>query len=306
MAFQNQGTFFGAGNGGNNHSDTFTYKGETYFTYHAQTRGAAWAAALGTPGATQGYRSVHIDKLEFNVDGTIKPVVGTKAGVEQVESFDPYRTFEAETLAWQLGITTTKTDAASVEFPEHNGSGNMVLSGVDDGDFSGISGVDFGSGAQKVSAKVKPLVAGSSIQVRLDDVDGPVVAEIPVDGTVGEWTTVEADVTGATGEHDVFFVLRRCRGHGCRDRPVRGRQLGVSPRSTTARRRAECTAVGLDGRRGRQGHRDRHRRDGRRGRDRYREHLPCTRDRDDGGWPDRGDGDGPRRHDGGCAPHRAA
>ncbi|WP_308162114.1 carbohydrate binding domain-containing protein [Microbacterium sp. ISL-59] len=212
VAFQNQGTFFGAGNGGNNHSDTFTYKGETYFTYHAQTRGAAWAAALGTPGSTQGYRSVHIDKLEFNADGTIKPVVGTKAGVEQVESFDPYRTFEAETLAWQLGITTTKTDAASVEFPEHNGSGNMVLSGVDDGDFSGISGVDFGSGAQKVSAKVKPLVAGSSIQVRLDDVDGPVVAEIPVDGTVGEWTTVEAEVTGATGEHDVFFVFAGAEG----------------------------------------------------------------------------------------------
>ena len=112
VAFQNQSTFFGAGNGGNNHSDMFTYKGETYFTYHAQTRGAAWAAALGTPGSTQGYRSVHIDKLEFNEDGTIKPVTGTRAGVSQVESFDPYRTFEAETLAWQLGLTTVSTDEA--------------------------------------------------------------------------------------------------------------------------------------------------------------------------------------------------
>ncbi|WP_223587492.1 carbohydrate binding domain-containing protein [Microbacterium sp. OVT16B] len=212
VAFQNQGTFFGAGNGGNNHSDMFTYKGETYFTYHAQTRGAAWAAALGTPGATQGYRSVHIDKLEFNADGTIKPIVGTRAGVAQVESFDPYRTFEAETLAWQLGISTAKTDAASVEFPEHNGGGNMVLSGVDDGDFAGISGVDFGSGAKTVSARVKPLVEGGSIQVRLDDVDGQVVAEIPVDGTVGEWTTVQADVTGAAGEHDVFFVFAAPEG----------------------------------------------------------------------------------------------
>ncbi|KRA24882.1 cell wall protein [Microbacterium sp. Root61] len=207
VAFQNQGTFFGAGNGGNNHSDMFNYKGGTYFTYHAQTRGAAWAAALGTPGATQGYRSVHIDKLDFNADGTIKPVTGTRAGVEQVESFDPYRAFEAETLAWQLGVSTAKTDIASAEFPEHNGGGNMVLSGIDDGDFSGIAGVDFGSGAKAVSATVKPLVAGSSIQVRLDNVDGQVVAEIPVDGTIGEWTTVEADVTGATGEHDVFFVF---------------------------------------------------------------------------------------------------
>ncbi|MFB2580840.1 family 43 glycosylhydrolase [Herbiconiux sp. P15] len=207
VAFQNQSQFFGAGNGGNNHSDMFNYKGGTYFTYHAQTRGAAWAEALGTPGATQGYRSVHIDELEFNDDGTIKPIVGTRAGVDQVESFDPYRTFEAETLAWQLGISTAVTEAASVEFPEHNASGNMVLSAVDDGDFSGISGVDFGAGAETVSATVKPLVAGGTIQVRLDDVDGTVVAEIPVDGTVGEWTTVSADVTGATGEHDVFFVF---------------------------------------------------------------------------------------------------
>ncbi|UUE20033.1 carbohydrate-binding protein [Microbacterium sp. J1-1] len=132
--------------------------------------------------------------------------------MEQVESFDPYRTFEAETLPWQLGITTIEGDADSVEFPEHNGSGNMVLSGVDDGDFSGISGVDFGSGARKVSATVKPLAAGGSIQVRLDDVDGAVVAEIPVDGTIGEWTTVEAEVTGATGEHDVFFVFAAAEG----------------------------------------------------------------------------------------------
>ncbi|MGW9628256.1 family 43 glycosylhydrolase [Microbacterium sp. NPDC055521] len=211
-AFLNQSTFFGAGNGGNNHSDMFTYKGETYFTYHAQTRGAAWAAAFGSPGATQGYRSVHIDKLEFNADGTIKPVKGTRAGVEQVEAFDPYRTFEAETLAWQLGITTAKTEAASVEFPEHNGGGNLVVSSIDEGDFTGISGVDFGAGAKTVSARVKPLSEGSSIQVRLDQPDGPVVATLPVDGAVGEWGTVQADVDGAAGEHDVFFVFAGAEG----------------------------------------------------------------------------------------------
>jgi len=210
VAFQNQSTFFGAGNGGNNHSDMFTYKGETYFTYHAQTRGAAWAQALGTPGQTQGYRSVHIDRLEFNADGTIKPVVGTRAGVAQVEDFDPYRTFEAETLAWQLGVKTTATAQPSVEFPEHNGNGNMALSSIDDGDFAALSKVAFGAaGAATVSAHVKPLVEGASVQVRLDNVDGPVVATIPVDGTAGAWTTVTADVAGATGTHDVFFVFAK-------------------------------------------------------------------------------------------------
>ncbi|WP_223849506.1 MULTISPECIES: family 43 glycosylhydrolase [Microbacterium] len=212
VAFQNQSAFFGAGNGGNNHSDMFTYKGETYFTYHAQTRGAAWAQALGTPGQTQGYRSVHIDKLDFNADGTIKPIVGTRQGVAQIEDFDPYRAFEAETLAWQLGVKTVPTTEASVEFPEHNGSGNMALSSLDDGDFAALSQVAFGDGAKSVSARVKPLVEGASIQVRLDNVDGPVVAEIPVTGTAGEWTTVSAAVTGAEGTHDVFFVFAQPEG----------------------------------------------------------------------------------------------
>lgn len=207
VAFPNQASFFGAGNGGNNHSDMFTYKGETYFTYHTQTRGAAWAAALGTPGATQGYRSVHIDKLGFNDDGTIRQVVGTREGVSQVEAFDPYRTFEAETLAWQLGLTTAPTDAPSAEFPEHNGGGNMVLANVDHGDFAALSGVDFGAGAASVSARVKPLAEGATIQVRLDNVDGEVVAEIPVTGEIGQWTTVTEKVSGATGTHDVFFVF---------------------------------------------------------------------------------------------------
>ena len=208
VAFANQGSFFGAGNGGNNHSDMFNYKGKAYFTYHAQTVGAAWAKALGTEGATQGYRSVHIDEMQFNEDGTIKPITGTNKGVDQVQNFDPYRTFEAETLAWQLGLKTAQTAEASAEFPEHNEGGNMVLSSIDAGDFSGISKVDFGKGAKKFSAKVKPLLEGGTIEVRLDTETGPVAAELPVNSTPGEWATLTADVQGATGVHDVFFVFR--------------------------------------------------------------------------------------------------
>src|SRR5690606_6539226 len=48
---------------------------------------------------------------------------------------------------------------------------------------------------------------GGSIQVRLDNVDGDVVAEIAVDGEIGQWTDVQADVSGANGVHDLFFVF---------------------------------------------------------------------------------------------------
>ncbi|MBD3940462.1 carbohydrate-binding protein [Microbacterium sp. NEAU-LLC] len=209
-AFASHGKWF-PGSGGNNHSDMFEYKGKTYFAYHTQVAGLEWGRELNG-GRVVNYRSVHLDELEFNEDGTIKEVVGTNAGVDQIQNFDPYRTFEAETLAWQLGVRTEGVDAPAVEFPEHNGGGNTVLTNIDDGDFTGISQADFADGAATVTARVKPLVEGGSIEVRLDSETGPAVATIPVDTAVGEWGEVSAEVTGASGVHDVFFVFHGPEG----------------------------------------------------------------------------------------------
>src|SRR5699024_3099538 len=132
------GTLFAAhgkwfpGSGGNNHSDLFEYKGKTYFTYHTQVMGLEWGKELNN-GEVVNYRSVHLDEVNFNEDGTIQEVEGTTAGVDQIKDFDPYRTFESETLAWQLGVRTAEVDTPSVEFPEHNGNGNTVLTKIDDG-----------------------------------------------------------------------------------------------------------------------------------------------------------------------------
>src|SRR5690606_4811785 len=67
-------------------------------------------------------------------------------------------------------------------------------------------------GAASVTARVKPLVDDTTIEVRLDSETGPVVATISVDATVGEWSDVTADVTGAEGVHDLIFVF-----HGPQD-----------------------------------------------------------------------------------------
>nr|WP_269452060.1 carbohydrate-binding protein [Tessaracoccus coleopterorum] len=125
-------------------------------------------------------------------------------------------------MAWQLGVRTEALATASVEFPEHNGGGNMVLTSIDDGDFTGISQVDFADGAATVTARVKPIVAGTSIEVRLDSETGPVVATLEPGDSVGEWTEIEATVEGADGVHDLFFVF-----HGPGRAPARGRQLVI-------------------------------------------------------------------------------
>ncbi|MEV0157403.1 family 43 glycosylhydrolase [Micromonospora sp. NPDC050686] len=201
VLFPNQSQFFGTGTGGNNHQSVFEFEGRYYFTYHAPTLNKRING-----NTTQGYRSPHIQELAFNPDGTIQQVVGTYAGVDQVRDFNPYRAFEAETVGWSKGIATGKVDGGSAEFG--TAAPNLVVRDIDDGDWTALSSVDFGDGARGVTAKVRPLTTGGSIEVRLDDVAGPVVGTVPVDTATGEWAEVSADLTGVSGVHDVYFTYR--------------------------------------------------------------------------------------------------
>ena len=201
VLFPNQSEFFGAGTGGNNHQSVFELDGKYYFTYHAPTLNKKVNG-----NTTQGYRSPHIQELSFNEDGTIQQVVGTYAGPDQVKSFDPYGVIEAETIAWQQGVTTKKIAGGSAQFG--TSAPNLVLDDVDNGDWTALSSVNFGdNGAATVSAKVKALVAGGQIQVRLGDRTAPVVGTIDVNSPVGEWAEVSANLTGVTGVQDVYFTF---------------------------------------------------------------------------------------------------
>ncbi|MEU5551254.1 MULTISPECIES: family 43 glycosylhydrolase [unclassified Micromonospora] len=199
VLFPNQSQFFGTGTGGNNHQSAFEYEGKYYFTYHGPTLNKRING-----NTTQGYRSPHIQELSFNEDGTIRQVVGDYAGVDQVRNFDPYRVFEAETFGWSKGIATVKIDGGSAQFGDE--APNLVVRDIDNGDWTALSSVDFGAGARSLTAKVRPLVAGGSIQLRLGDVTAPVVATIPVDGPIGEWTELSTELDGVAGVHDVYFT----------------------------------------------------------------------------------------------------
>jgi len=202
VLFPNQSQFFGAGTGGNNHQSVFEFNGKFYFTYHAPTLNKKINGST-----TQGYRSTHIQELTFNEDGTIQQVVGDYAGVGQVKNLAPYGVIEAETIAWQQGLTTKKVEGASTQFGAN--TPNLVLDDIDTGDWTSLASVDFGeNGAASVTAKVKPLVAGGTIEVRLDDRAGEVVGTIDANGAVGSWTESTAELEGVSGVHDVYFTFR--------------------------------------------------------------------------------------------------
>ncbi|MHA7966500.1 carbohydrate-binding protein [Paenibacillus sp. CAU 1782] len=192
---KNPGVFFGVG--GNNHHSVFQLNNEWYVVYHAQT------VSLALNGAGKGYRSPHINKLVHNADGSIQEVAANYAGVTQLANLNPYNRVEAETFAWNGRILTEKSNAPGGPVA------NLHVTGIQNGDWVAVSKADFGtSGAGSIKAGVASA-SGGQIEVRLGQVNGPLVATLTVPPTGGlqSWTEVQTAVSGATGVHNLFFVF---------------------------------------------------------------------------------------------------
>ena len=184
---QNPSYYFNVG--GNNHHALFEFNGTTYITYHAQTLGKAL-------GIEKGYRSTHINEVEYYEDGSIKPIDADMEGVSQLKAFSPYSEVAGTTIGWNFGIA-----------PRDLGGNNMVLSSVNNGDWVAIGGVDFGeNGAETFEAEIAGL-AGGTIELCLDSPDGEVIGTLDVkSGNGDEFTTLSCSVENAVGEHTLFFV----------------------------------------------------------------------------------------------------
>jgi arabinoxylan arabinofuranohydrolase len=171
-----------------NHPGVCDYKGNSYFFYH---NGAL-------PGGGGFNRSVCVEQVEFNDDGTIPTINMTKTGAHQIGHLNPYDTVQAETICWESGVET-----------ERCGEGGMNVCDVDNGDFIKIKGVDFGAGATSFEARVASETNGANIEIRLDSQTGTLVGTCAVPGTGGwqTWVTRSCAVEGATGVHDLYLVF---------------------------------------------------------------------------------------------------
>ena len=180
--FKNIGSFFGTV--GNNHHTIMKFKDQWYLFYHAQYL----QDQMGLNG--MGYRSTHIDKITMNSDGSIQAVKGTKTGLDQIKSLDPFTGVRAATFSHQGGI-------------EIAGSGNSTVS-ANKGDWFRVSGVackDASAITVKASAQ-----SGGIIKVCTGSASGTPVAyiEIPSGGSMQEIT---APVKGLSGNNDLYFVF---------------------------------------------------------------------------------------------------
>ncbi|WP_180270824.1 family 43 glycosylhydrolase [Sporanaerobium hydrogeniformans] len=190
---KNPSVFFGVG--GNNHHAIFEFNGQWYIVYHAQTVSKELGVELG-------YRSPHINKLEYYSDGTIKNVAADMKGIAQLKSLNPYIRNEAETIAWNAGIETE-----ICKMPNGQIATNMNVTAINSGDWIAVANAEFGvSGATSFEANIAST-QGGAIEIYLDQPFGEPIGVLEVKSTGGEqeWQVMNCDVEAVSGIHTIFF-----------------------------------------------------------------------------------------------------
>ncbi len=178
-----------------NHTGIIDFSGHSYFFYH----NGALKSGGSVPSNGGGYnRSVCLEEFTYNADGSIPTIASTTAGPKAIANLNPYLKNEAETIAWESGVTT-----------EVCGEGGMDVTSISSGDYIKVKNVDFGSGATSFTARVAASAAGGTIQIRLGSQTGTLVGTCNVSATGGTqtWANTTCTISGASGVNDLYFVF---------------------------------------------------------------------------------------------------
>lgn len=181
MTQQNTGSF-------TNHSGIVNYKGQDYFFYHT-----GWAKGGG------GFnRSMSVEKMYFNADGTIKPVTATHKGVEPLCTMNPYLRQQAETMNVGIGVKVVGDEKTGV-----------YVTDIHQGDSIRVRNVDFGNdGAESITVRVASNGKAGNLLVRQDNARGLLLAKLKVPNTGGAdvWEEINIPLNLILkGVHDVHF-----------------------------------------------------------------------------------------------------
>lgn len=148
-------------------------------------------------------RSVAAAEMEYNADGTIRELpYFLHCKLDQVRPFNPYRTVEAETMAWGYGLKTVPRNPWGAE------PWNQIVTGIDDGEYILLRGVDFGNGADSFGVKASSHLYGGTIEIHTDAPDGPLGGTITIPNTRDEFVEFSTPVSNLKGVHNLYLVFR--------------------------------------------------------------------------------------------------
>lgn len=178
-----------------NHCGVADYKGHSYFFYHTGK----------LPGGGGFGRSVAVEEFQYNADGSFPTILPTNEGVKPVDTFNPFRRVEAETMAFSRGLKTEQNDQIGV-----------YVSDIHNGDYIKLQNVAFGNRLPRTfTARVASGLRGGQIEIRVDSLGGQLIGTLNVPGTGGweQWQTMTIDLTSiVTGTHDLYFVFTGRKG----------------------------------------------------------------------------------------------
>lgn len=175
-----------------NHPGIVDFRGKTYLFYHD--------ASL--PGGSGFTRSVCVREMDFGRDGKVNPVKMVKEGVEKgLKPLCPYRKVEAETMAWSKRMKS-----------DYNPQVGVFVTALRNGSYTRVRDVDFGEKApSRILARLSTTHnADIVMEVRLDGLEGKVLAELKVPRTGGSdrWKLAEKQIPQVTGVHDLYFIFK--------------------------------------------------------------------------------------------------
>jgi|WetSurMetagenome_2_1015567.scaffolds.fasta_scaffold82088_1 hypothetical protein len=171
-----------------NHHSIVEYQGQWYLFYHDKDL---------SPDFDKN-RSIRADRLSFNADGTIQKVVPTLRGVGTANAksqlqIDRYSAISKEGVAVSFLNDADKFAGWKVAL---DGKGAWVR----------FDAVDFGKALKVVNVRSRSATGGR-LEIRLDSVDGQVLAQ--VDAAKGaDWQVVRAKLAKApSGVHNLVVAL---------------------------------------------------------------------------------------------------
>ncbi|HJS55368.1 MAG TPA: family 43 glycosylhydrolase [Chitinophagaceae bacterium] len=173
-----------------NHQSIIQFKGQWYLFYHDRDYSPKFDKA----------RSARIDSLFFNADGTIKKITPTLRGVGLTEAtnkiqIDRYSDKGYEGVAIDFIDTTNRFLGWKTIFAKAKG-------------WVQYNSIDFGKKQFKsVNARVLSPTGGI-LEIRLDNINNPAIAEIEIPGS-NEWSIIKTALSGIkSGVHHLFVSLK--------------------------------------------------------------------------------------------------
>jgi hypothetical protein len=149
------------------------------------------------PGGGGFTRSVCVDEVVFNADGSIPRVIPSADAITiPVGAINPFTRVEAETIAWEAGIET-----------KEGASTGVYVTDISNGDYIKVRNVDFKKAPKSFQANVNALSGNGSIEIHIDGLTGPLLGTLTVTKQDG-WQIQSTKVAKVKGNHDVYFVFK--------------------------------------------------------------------------------------------------